>query len=659
MFVLGSSLRKWHHLGMRGGGGRVLASWLILAGVVAACGSSSVTRVDPSGGSAGEGGAGSDAEGGTGADAGGEGGRVTGAAGGAGEASAGRPSAEGGEGGGAYGGAPFVGGMGGEVSEGGAPAEFGGLTVTTTPERQDFDLFDPAGHKIWIEVSDEQREFMNTAQSGGNPNPWGDYYTPSPSVTFADHVVVQEVEGLSVADYGKVAVSLGGGDSFRQWTNESIPNLALDVTAFVETLTLGEFERFELHNALVGGIYREVVAQRALRALGVPSVKTSFAFLGSSVWGESAWVPMVLVQPYDDRFCEDQAAELGGECQNVWYANETQGGDAPVAPTCLSASCEDERLNEFADVLAETPEGAGFADALADFVDWPRFFDFQCSTFLIDARRAGVVVVERDDGRFVWMPHALDMSSGNVESAGFFRTDLLSRGCNSDPECRADMLDACGELVEAFDQLNPHALVDDVRQAVDALGMRRSGDVERAEELRDWYLLRQTEAAAEFELYRGPLGPDGCPEVLELCDDGTCGTTQECQQRQCGGPPFIWCEAFQSCIYEFQYCPTCDGDASFFCGVDYSCRSSQDECAALCEDPMYPYCPERNTCDYWCDFGAGGRPGAGGMGGVAGTNVVTGGMPGAGGVGAGGAAGTGGSAGAPTEGGTDAGGHSG
>ena len=637
-----------------------------------------MSRVGPSGGASGEdsGGAsgegGSDADGGTGVDAGGEGGRAAGGVpGAAGESVGGKPA--GGEGGEAYAGSPFVGGAGGEVSEGGAPAEFGGLTVTTTPERQDFDLFDPAGHTIWLEVSDSQREFMNTAQTGGNPDPWGDFYTPAPAVTYVDHLLVQEVEGLSVADYGKTAVRLGAGVSFRQWTEESIPNLGIDVTVFEQALTLGGFERFELHNALAGGIYREVVGQRVLRALGVPSLRTSFAFLGSNVWGESAWVPMVVVQSYDERYCEEQAAELGGECENIWYAPGTQGGDFSNPPTCLLESCDEDRLSEFSDALDETPEGPGFAEALSEFVDWPRFYDFQCATFLLDTQRDSVIVVERDDGRFVFAAHSLDTSSGNVQTSGFFKSDRLFRGCHADPECRAGLLEACGAMVTAFDQLNPHRIVEAVRDAVDALRMRRSGDVERAAELREWYRVRQPESAEELALYSGPLGPDGCPEVLEMCVDGTCGTPEQCQARQCGDGPLVWCSAYQSCIYYWDYCPSCSESSPFYCNVNGSCLASQDECAALCSEE-YPYCPQTNNCEYWCDGGMGGRPGVGGAAGFAGSIVMpgtggtfatggvpgtggmpaTGGIPGAGGgVGVGGAA-TSGSAGVPGDGGVGA-----
>jgi hypothetical protein len=542
------------------------------------------------------------------------------------------------------------------MSSGGEPPEFGGLTVTTTPDQQRFDLFDPPGHRIWVEVSDEQLGFINAQQTGGNP--WGDPYTPSPSVTFADHVLVEEAENLSVADYGKLAVTLGGGASFRQWSEESIPNLAINVSRFEDGLTLGGFERFELHNALVGGIFREAVAQRVLGALGVPSLRTSFAFLGSSVWGEGVWVPMVVTQPFDPRYCSDQAAEIGGECANVWYT-QGQAGDVPDAPECMLDTCDENRLVELAEALDETEEGPGFGAALADLIDWPRFYAYQCASFIVDANRFGVVVIERDDGRLVWSPHSLDLSSGHAPSSGFLRTDRVSRGCQADPECWEASLAACGAMAEAFDAMNPHTVVESARDTVESLGMARNGDAERAEELREWYRSRQAQAAAEVELYSGPMGPDGCPEVLERCVDDTCGTAEECMARQCQRP-FVWCEARRMCVYEYDFCPKCEGAAPFFCGANDACEASVEDCAALCYEP-YPYCEASNRCDSWCPGDTGGTGGMGATGGVVGVGAgpAVGGAGGIAGTGGSGGTGMGASAGAPSEGGIGAGGNAG
>lgn len=492
------------------------------------------------------------------------------------------------------------------------PPSYGGLKPDTAPERQDFDLFQEAGHRFWVEVNDAQLERMN-GQTGGGPGPilyqqGGDIYTPGTDPTFADHVVVQHASAASVADYGKMQVGLVGESTFRGFTPDTIPNLRFDTDEFRAGLEIGGFEHFRLNNGLVGTIFRELVAHRVFRALGYPALRANYAFLGSNVWGDEIWVPMTVIEVYKARFCEDNAEALGGGCTNMWeFAGEVR--DIVNEDVCQLSECNNSRLRELVAALEDAPAGDGFKEALAPFVDWQRFHEFQCIGWMLltgdDALRNGNnnLLIERTDGRLLWAPYSIDISANQdwYESVSLYGTSSLANGCQKDAACWEDTIAVCEGLVEAFDALDPETFVDDAYTTLSGLGMLRSGDEQRAQLIRGWYATRQDELYEELELFRDPPGPDGCPSSLMRCDDGSCGTPEQCAERACFDP-LAWCEALGQCVDPaFEECPECDEAVPYYCALNAECVSSVDACAALCEEGLV-YCENLKACAPVCDI---------------------------------------------------------
>jgi hypothetical protein len=125
-------------------------------------------------------------------------------------------------------------------------------------------------------------------------------------------------------------------------------------------------------------------------------------------------------------------------------------------------------------------------------------------------------------------------------------SSALASGCQSDPQCWDETIAACEDLIERFDKLNPELIVDETVETLSDLDMMRSGDAERAQEIREWYVQRQLDLPAELERFRYIPDINGnCPEGLEPCDDGGCGTHEQCLVRCPIG--YSWCESKQAC----------------------------------------------------------------------------------------------------------------
>jgi hypothetical protein len=498
------------------------------------------------------------------------------------------------------------------AGEGEEQPSFGGLTPDTSPALQAFDLFEEPGHRFWVEVNEAQLERMN-GQNGGGPGPIldvenGDIYTPGTDPTSADHVVVKHASTGSIADYGKMQVGLVGESTFRGFTPDTIPNLRFDTDEFHPGLTIGTFEHFRLNNGLVGTIFRELVAHRVFRELGYPALRASYAFLGSNVWGKDVWVPMTVIEVYKARFCEDNAELLGGDCSNMWeFAGEVR--DIANQDVCQLSECDNGRLTELSAALEDAPRGEGFKEALDPFIDWQRFHEFQCLGWMLltgdDALRNGNnnLLIERDDGRLLWAPYSIDISANQdwFAQVSLYGTQSIADGCQKDAGCWADTIRVCEGLVDAFDALNPETFVDDAYSVLSGLGMLRSGDEQRAEVLRSWYSSRKDELHEELEIYRDPPGPDGCPSSLTRCEDGTCGTPEECAERACFDP-LTWCEALGQCVDPaLEDCPECADDAPYYCALNAECVASVEVCAAFCEDGLV-YCENLKVCAPACDI---------------------------------------------------------
>jgi len=227
-------------------------------------------------------------------------------------------------------------------------------------------------------------------------------------------------------------------------------------------------------------------------------------------------VPYVVVESYKRPFCERHADQLGGGCPNIW---EFPFGDLPgdygrgllEAPeSCQLRECNPSRAVELAAVLEATAAGAGFKEALAEWVDWSAFHRYQCLSWALELaddnlRLSNVVLLERGDGRFQYLPWSVDVSFttefGPVPLAG---SSSLALGCQADAQCWADTLASCETVLGELEAISPVTLLDDMRSALDRAGMLRPGDDENYASLREHLQLRLAELPALLEQNRLP-----------------------------------------------------------------------------------------------------------------------------------------------------------
>ncbi|HEX2879260.1 MAG TPA: CotH kinase family protein [Polyangiaceae bacterium] len=536
----------------------------------------------------------------------------------------------------------------GPTDPGDAGGPFGGLEPDIAAAEHQIDLFGSAGHHIWLEVSDEQQELMNAGTDNYNEDP----YAPGDSATFADHMVIEDATSGSVADYGKTDVHLVGESTARAFDRAHIPNFRIDTNHFQPGLRIDGFEHIRLNNAQVGTIFRETLTHQIFAALDYPALRASFAFVGTNVWGPDVWVPMTLIEVYKTKFCEDNAEAIGGTCLNMWeFAGDigqggggfpgpgfpidiqaqTNAGDiiidpGPIGPgaglppnACQIEECDNQRLDELANVLTYTYRGDGFKDALEPFIDWDRFHQFQCLNWMLWVGDDPIhnsnnnLIIEREDGKLMWAPYSVDISMGqswyvNVPLTG---SSSIASGCQLDPACWEDTIAACEDLIQRFDELNPEEMLDQTVQQLTDLGMMRDGDEERADEIRAWLVHRQEVLSDELEIYRYLPDADGnCPNDLMLCLDNSCGTFDQCAQRCESG--LYWCDSKQSCVSEYgDFCPACPEDTPLWCDFvgHRQCVASTEACQDLCaDDEGYAYCPLFDACTLIeeCTFGGDG-----------------------------------------------------
>ncbi|HEY6729161.1 MAG TPA: CotH kinase family protein [Polyangiaceae bacterium] len=430
------------------------------------------------------------------------------------------------------------GGTSGTAGEGGAPQpDYPGAPVANAQVGEhDLDIFGVVGNRYWFAVSDEQLETMNAVVGGGpifdEPLPNGDLYTPdgSEGTTYVDHLWITAAgKAGKTADYGKVQVKLVGQSTLRAWNRRSIPNLNVDVDEFIDEQRIDGFEHLRFNNGQVGSIFRERLVLELYAGLDYPAPLTTFAWVSSNVWGPELSVPYTLVERYKPSFCERWETQLGGGCVNMWefagdFAQdpgypEPIGGGPGLVPSifddpnnCQFDACDNTRVKELEQKMLETPEGEGYKAALADWIHWPSFHRFQCLSWVLatgdDAlhNQNNVVLVERGDGRFQYLPYSVDISLGQewypvVTLPG---NNSTSRGCQSDPECWADTIETCEDVIADFAALDPEALLTSVYDELLAEGMLRPGDDRRYEFLRDWFSARLEALPDELESNREP-----------------------------------------------------------------------------------------------------------------------------------------------------------
>jgi len=469
--------------------------------------------------------------------------------------------------------------MSGAAGEGGAPQpEYPGAPVANAEVGEHaLDIFGVVGNRYWFAVSDEQLENMNVVVGGGpifdEPLPNGDLYAPGgQTATYVDHLWITAAgRAGKTADYGKVQVKLAGQSTLRAWNRRSIPNLNVDADEFIAEQRIDGFEHLRFNNGQVGSIFRERVTLELYAKLDYPAPLTTFAWVSSNVWGREISIPYTLVERYKPSFCERWETELGGGCVNMWeFAGDfAQGSDFPgpiledddadrdVGPgliasifddptNCQFDTCDNTRVKQLELQVMNAVEGEGYKAALAEWIHWPSFHRFQCLSWVLatgdDAlhNQNNVVLVEREDGLFQYLPYSVDISLGQdwypvVTLPG---TNSISRGCQSDPGCWADTIAMCEDVIADFAALDPETLLTNIYDELLAEGMLRPGDDSRYEFLSDWFSARLEALPTELENNREP--PLTCDYGQVDCG-GYCDYPYNCGggcEPPVGEPPF-------------------------------------------------------------------------------------------------------------------------
>lgn len=435
------------------------------------------------------------------------------------------------------------------------PLEEGAPVVTSTPAELDIDLFGTFDNKFWFVVSQEQVDRMNQRDYGGGwYGGYGDIYAPntpdsSSNKTYAEHLLVTNDQGQT-ADFGKVQTKVKGESTFRPWTETTLPNIRVDTDDFVKDQSLDGFEHVRFNNALVGSIFREKFTFDYYREMGYPAPYASYGWVSNSIWGEGVEVPYVVVEVYKRSFCDKRLDYFGGECPNMWefrgefgagYGYGYDDGVFERSGSCQFDQCDNSRANEFEAAVISTAQGPGFKEALAEYIDWDAFHDFQCLSWIFatgdDAVQHvnNVVIVERPDGKFQWLPYSIDISFGQewyryVDLPGDYS---IARGCQADPNCWKDTIAACDVLLEKYVESDPVARLDDLYSQLDEAGMLRSGDDDRYRDMRGYIEERLRDMPGELDLNRDApyYPPVNCGYPFVACGQ-YCELPQNC--KECG-----------------------------------------------------------------------------------------------------------------------------
>ncbi len=421
-----------------------------------------------------------------------------------------------------------------EPLEGGVYPSLGAPTPDIAPNTLELDVFGAVGNHYWLAVSEKQLNGMNRAFGGGDLL---DRYTPASgngTAHFADRLVVQAAgPSPNTADFGKVQLKLVGQSTGRALTETTLPNFKLDADEFVEGNRIGGVEHLRLNNAILGSIYRERLVLEIYRAVGYPAPRSTYAWVSTSVWGPDVNVPYIAVEPYKRQFCRDREAELGGGCVNMWeFAGDFGLGVLGLADSCQFEACDNTRVTELEELVLATPAGEGFKAALAAYIDWDAFHRFQCLSWILrtgdDYVYTGnnVLLVERADGKFQFMPYSIDLSLSDDWSVGIAGSSTIPTGCQGDPACWADTVATCESMIDAFTSAQPVALLDAIHAELEQADMLRSGDEQIYQALRGVLEQRIEELPAELELNR-ELPALECQLPRVLCGN-ECLFAEEC-----------------------------------------------------------------------------------------------------------------------------------
>jgi hypothetical protein len=420
------------------------------------------------------------------------------------------------------------------------------------------DLFGVVGNRYWFGVQQSQVDAMNNGDQGGGGCPFcgGDPYFPggSGSANFVDHLWITSAgDDPHTADFGKVQVKVVGQSSRRLWTPSTIPNLNIDADQFVKDQRVAGYEHLRFNNGQVGSIFRERLTTELYRLLGYQAPLSNYAWVSSNVWGPDVAIPYILVERYKQAFCRRYETEFGGGCVNMWeFVGDFNGGfgGGPKGPfpepgpggeyslfddpnNCQLDTCESSRVKELEAKLRTVPRGEGFKVALEEYIDWPAYHRFQCLSYVLgtgdDAlhNTNNVVLVERMDGKFQYLPYSVDISLGQdwYPYTPLTGTNLLSIGCQQDKVCWADTIAVCEDVIADFENLEPNKLLKKIYDDLDTNGMLRGGDQGRYEFLDAWFTDRIAKLPDELETFRNP--PVYCEWPYMDCN-GVCKTYEEC-----------------------------------------------------------------------------------------------------------------------------------
>lgn len=435
------------------------------------------------------------------------------------------------------------------IACGGEPAGPGGGEPgpdAGPPATIELDLFGPVGHRFRFLISPEQATQMES--SGFDPGEEDQYEIGGG--TYADDVIVTDAADGEVGALGKIEVKLIGQSSSRPWNR--IPNLRLDLDEFQPGRRIDGVEHLRFNNGQVGGIFREAIALRLWGALGYPVPRASFGWVEApNQWGEGVAVPYTMVEVYKPGWCEHA---MGG-CANLW---EAAGEIDALRGQCQFDACEDARLDELTDLMAQNQPGPGYAAALASHIDWEAFHTFSCLSWISATgddyvhNTNNVVMVERTDGRFQLLPYSVDISAGQswYPVVGLLGRSQLSVGCQNDPACWQDLLARCDGLldqIEAMDLVG--TLVEPTIAGLTAAGMERDGDPARADELRGWYAGRAAELRADPVWTAQPcLSDEACAgreDGKTYCYEVCMEPPPSCIEEPC--PDGFWCDELGNC----------------------------------------------------------------------------------------------------------------
>jgi hypothetical protein len=342
-----------------------------------------------------------------------------------------------------------------------------------------------------------------------------------------------------------VQVKLVGESTGRPWTTSSLPNFKIDSDEFIAGNRVGGVKHFRLNNAIVGSIFREKLTLELYAALGYPAPRATYAWVQSSVWGPEISVPYIAVEAYKPAFCKQHEAELGGGCANMWeFPGDLGYGLLGYEENCQFSECDPTRALEFEADAVQTAPGAGYKEVMSEWVDWDAFHRFQCLSWILatgdDAlhNMNNFVLVERADGKFQHLPYSIDISLGQewypeVPLAG---SNVLARGCQSDPACWDDLLTTCEGLVQSFIDADPVGMLEATMTTLDAEGMLRDGDDGRYRTLSSYLARRIEDLPLELQANReqGPPIDIYCEYPFIQCG-ADCALPEECQF--CGPEP--------------------------------------------------------------------------------------------------------------------------